>query len=133
MKEIATKFGLADSISPEKNSLLMYLTSEQLEERFQKEKEAIDIDQENRIFYEKTKEIRSFNDYIALINAFPLTRKGWVEAHGGESGYSAWVAEHDDVLWHIYRNKNGGILVVKPGIDKGHYEGYERLDDKPRN
>lgn len=131
VKAVAAKYGLPDSISLETHGLLMYFAQEHLDAYFQRERAARELKAETAIFHERTKGVRSFDDYVALINAFPHTQKSFVNAHGGEKGFEAWKAGHKGVRWHVYRNEHGGVMFVSPDFNKVVQAGYERIDTLP--
>jgi hypothetical protein len=130
VRAIAAKYGMQDSITPEKHGLLKYFTAEDIE------KFCIHVSKVNNrrkargLFKEKTKDIRSFDDYVALIEQFPLLKEQEVEMQGGEAGYNKWVEASRSQKWHIYRDDKGVLYWIPAQWDKGDLPG-ERLDNKP--
>jgi len=131
VKAIGAQYDLDSLVTMEKNSMLMYFTREELEAYFQKEKENRDANKEYELYFEKTKDVYSFDDYLDLINSLPIMKKRLVERKGGEDGFQKWVEERRKIKWHIYRDEKGVLGWVRAEDDDGSMQG-ERLDNKKR-
>lgn len=129
VKSIGAQYGLDSLVSIEKNSLLLYFTREELDAYFQKEKETRDGMKEYELYFERTKDVRSFDDYLALVSSLPVMKKKLIERKGGEEAFQKWAKERQKVKWHIYRDQKGVLTWVYPENDPGRPQD-ERLDNK---
>jgi|GEM_PF-5805306 len=129
VKAIGAQYDLDSLVTMEKNSLLLYFTREELDDYFQKEKKNRDSNREYGVYFEKTKDIRSFDDYLHLINSLPIMKERLIERKGGEEGFQKWVEEQRKIKWHIYRDEKGVLTWVRPKDDDGTIPG-ERIDNR---
>ena len=125
---IAAQHGVDSTYIPyEKQSALMLDDEAEIAKFAIATKLALDKRDQNRAFMQNTYRIRSFTDYEALLELYPLL----LESEHKWSGWEAWRKKMSTGTWHIYRDANGGLRWVRPEQDKGYYEGEERIDNKP--
>ena len=85
------------------------------------------------IYFEKTKDIRTFDDYCKLMDALPNMKRMEVESYGGEAKHQQWVESRRNIAWHIYRDYKGMLTWVRPEDDnRGIPIPGERIDNKIR-
>jgi hypothetical protein len=128
---IAAKYGVDSTYIPyDKQSALM-LDDEQEIGRFAlMTKHSLDLRKQNREFMANSHKIRNYADYEALMEQYPLVLESYKKAMGSDLEKRAERMHKG--TWHIYRNSIGALRWVRPEDDKGHYEGEERIDNKPR-
>ena len=130
---VAQKYGLQDSINQESHGALMHMAPDVLEKHMVEMKRSADSDREMVLFFEKNKDIRTFDDYCKLMDALPNFKRSAVEAEGGEEKYKQWVESRRNIKWHIYRDPKGMLTWVRPEDDnRGIPIPGERIDNKVR-
>ena len=109
--------------------MLLYFSQAELETHFQREQDARNKNKEYKIYFEKTKDVHSFRDYLDLLDSLPALKKSKIAEKGGEEGFQIWIEERQKIQWHIYRDENGVLTWARPEDDRGQVTG-ERLDNK---
>ncbi len=113
VKKIAQKYGLQDSITRTKRYFLVYLDEKAVEAYLKKENDIIYRRKELLRYLELTKNVRTYEDDINLINAFPTVREKIVKFRGGEENHKKYIEEARKYKWRIYRDEKGVLSFVK--------------------
>ena len=133
VQAVAKKYGLQDSITQNNSNGLVYMSLEVLEQYMIDTKKSVDAGKEMAIYFEKTKDIRTFDDYCKLMDALPNMKRMEVESYGGEAKHQQWVESRRNIAWHIYRDYKGMLTWVRPEDDnRGIPIPGERIDNKIR-
>lgn len=129
VRQIASKYGL-DSLADDHNSLLLYCSPEEVEQFFQNQKTSADRNRDINLYLQGTANVHSFEDDLKLIESLPTMKADWIKNKGGIEKFNQWVEKKRASKWHIYRDKNGGLIYVFASDDKGQYKSpeYQRMD-----
>lgn len=129
--EIAENYGLTN-FDLNKNELLLYMTVEEVEKHFKEEAFALKSIDEQKLYYERVKNIKSFDDYLKVIKSLPTVQQLEINSKGGIEKYNQWVSEMKIKKLHIYINEKGVVYFCPSELDdnpKGVLsQGYKRVD-----
>ncbi len=135
VKQMAAKYNLQDSISATKNTLLLTMKKEEIEQYFQK----VDKFRQETIVYKsfqaKTKLVRSYEDYFKLVESMPLIKDDVVQNLGGTEKYERYKKEVSKDKWRIYRDQAGNLRFFKAStvIKPAELKMGQRLDNLQKN
>ncbi len=134
VKHIAEKYNLQDSVTMTRHNILLFLSKDEVEKYLQKMSGFYKKRKEQEIFLERTKYVRSYNDYFKLINSTPSVKKGWVDGFGSETKYNDFVKETLKSNWRIYRAENGQLKFFRADakITKEELKSGLRIDTLPK-
>jgi hypothetical protein len=128
---IAAKYGVDSTYIPyDKQNALMLDDEPEIARFVLMTKHSLDLRKQRREFMANNYKIRNYADYEALLAQYPLALESYKKAMGSDLEKRAEQMRKG--TWHIYRNSIGALRWVRPEDDKGHYEGEERIDNKPR-
>jgi hypothetical protein len=116
VKEMAKKYNLQDSITTTKRFFLVYVNKQFIDKYLQDEAKAIRAKAELRIYLEKTKSVRTYEDYTNLVNSLPTIREGIVSMHGGEFKHQIYVRDALKFKWRIYRKDQGALSFERADL-----------------
>ena len=116
VREMAKKYNLQDSISSTNRYFLIYTDKKNIEKYLQEESTAIRETREMKTYLEKTKFVRTFDDDIRLLDAYPSVRAIIVKMRGGEFAHKKYIASAQKYKWRIYRNNQGGLAFERADL-----------------
>lgn len=131
IKEIAKKYGMEDYVSSTKNTALFYDNKEDIEKYFQEESITLRANKEFEECAEKTKYVRTYDDYLKLIEKYPTIKAQVEKVHGGKEAFAQYSALAKKEKWRIYRNKIGGLSFQNAAlpIEKNELSWGVRVDN----
>ena len=135
LKSVAKRYGLEDMVGENMNKYLQFMPKSDIETFFKKQaalkKEPSDL----KLYFEATKSITTPQDYINLINKYPVIKNSIISAYGSEQKFREYCDFILKVPQRIYRHQNGTIELVidsyKESADETAKRGV-RLDNLPK-
>ncbi len=133
VKKMAEKYNLQDSVSATKNTMLLTFSRSEIDEYFKEVYKYRTETTEYKQFNEKTKFVRSINDYYALVESMPIIKNDVVMSMGGIEKYAMNKKNTKKYTWRIYRNANGDLSFVKDNspIQENEQKLGQRIDILP--
>ncbi len=133
VKKMAEKYNLQDSVSATKNTMLLSSTKEQIDQYFQKLYKFRNETNEYNSFKEKTKFVRTYDDYFKLVESMPLIKADMIQGIGGVEKYTIYKKDAAKHKWRIYRSIKGELNFVKAEINISEREKKlgQRIDNLP--
>lgn len=112
LKVMASKYNIEDIVSDTLNTALQYATKEHADRFFKEQYEVRETIKETDLYLERTKNVRTIADRIALVNSLPRFKRLEIQSCGGED---KWNAENQKFLkgsYRIYRGTTGGLAIL---------------------
>jgi hypothetical protein len=135
VRQIAKEYNMEDLATEENNGSLMYFTKEQLHAYFAKAKKDRAGNQEFLSYQQRTRYVRSYQDYLNLLDSLPNMKASMIEADGGEEQFRLESAEMLKTQWHIFRSEEDGSLAwIHPTTDPSKISPVngKRIDNLPK-
>jgi hypothetical protein len=131
IKEIAKRYGMEEYVSKTRNTALLYEKKEDVEEYFKEESELFKREKIFQAFSERTKYIRTYDDYLNLLKQYPIVEAEVEKTHGGKEAFSKYNEIAKKEKWRIYRNKSGGLAFRNAAfpIEAGELNFGKRVDN----
>ena len=135
VKSIAKKYGMEDYVSDTKNTALLYDKKEDIEKYFQEESKVKQRIKEFKEYSEKTKYVRTYDDYLKLLEQYPTLKAQLEKSQGGSEEYAKYNAEAKKEKWRIYRNASGGLSFQNAAlpIEPQELQWGKRVDNLPKS
>ena len=133
LTEIAKKYNMENTV--QKNTGLMYLDKNKVEEHFQSESKAQIVASETNTFLQKTINVRTAKNYFDLLNTYPIVKAEFLKSHNWtEKNYNDYVATFLKYNWRIYRNSNGGVAFYRADtkVSTSELRNGKRIDSLPK-
>ena len=134
VQEVGKKYEFQDEISTTKNNMLLFMPQRDIEKYFAKERETMLTKKEFALFRDKTKYVRTYEDYSNLVETYPRVRKLLVKSFGNEEGYQKEKNAHIKTKYRIYREDNGALKFVKAEneVSDSEHKMGQRIDNLPK-
>lgn len=135
VKEMAKKYNMQDEVSEKNNVILLSLEKEQVES-WLKRQYNVKVQRDKFDAYGKeTKTVRTYQDYLNLLEKHPYVRAAIVKNRGGEEVFKKDTKEALKLNWRIYRNANGGLAFERDDrpISSQELSWGQRLDNLPKD
>jgi hypothetical protein len=135
VKEIAKKYGMEDYVSETKNTALLYDKKEDIERYFQLESQTLKATKEFKECSEKTMYVRTYDDYLKLIEQYPTVKAQVEKTHGGKESFVKYNELAKKEKWRIYRNASGGLSFQNAAlpIEPQELQWGKRVDNLPKS
>ena len=134
VKEMAKKYNLQDSITPSNRFFLIYVDKKSIDTYLKEESEAVKAKVELMTYLDKTKYVRTYEDYVNLVNALPTIREGIVAMHGGEFKHQIYIRDARKYKWRIYRKAQGALSFERADlpVSENELKWGKRIDNLPK-
>jgi hypothetical protein len=116
VKEMAKKYKLQDSVTASNRFFLVYENKQTIDNYLKEESEAIKAIIDLHKYLSKTKYVKTYEDYVKLVNSFPTIRASVVKAHGGEVKHQKYIAAALKFKWRIYRKEQGALSFERADL-----------------
>ena len=133
VKKMAEKYNLQDSVSATKNTMLLTFSKSEIDEYFKEVYKYRAETTEYKKFNEKTKFVRSIDDYYTLVESMRIVKNDVVKSIGGIEKYAMNKKNTKKYTWRIYRNSNGDLRFVRNDtpVNENEKKLGHRIDNLP--
>ncbi len=135
LKKIAAQFGVDELVGENTNKYLQFMPKADVETFFKKQaalkREPADL----KLYFEATKSIKTAQDYVNLVNKYPVIKNSLISAIGSEQKFGEYCNFILKEPQKIYRHENGTIELVIDSYKESPEEAAKRgarLDNLPR-